>query len=595
MSKYNIKIENIIKRYFNKDIFVETDNPINLVGKIINDNCVGKKFAIWGGGEHTENLYKYFSVELKEALFIIDNNIELEGKTKLGFKIVNPNKIKDYDIDVILISSYAGSKAIEEQIKSLKLNCKYVNFYEEFKKKGMKLEGAFFANPGIYITLFNEKRKYKICYNSKEKVKKLKKIIYLYLQIRDFYNARKYIKEYIRFDLDDKMKFSELLKDIDQVLKSLSDNLKKRHGKDIMLLFLDSLRAKDIYDSNPKMKYLNSMLKDSIYFTNAYSPSIFTYESVPSMFKNSMPFIDCLYKRKSIREDECEFLKIAKNKGYRVRIYALSHWKIIDGDNIEYGKESNYASETLWNAYCDMVESKEKDTIFLLYFWQEIHPPHIGGEHEAYPQSHVTPFTCNDELKQTQQEYSKQYDESLSYVDGQLKFYFDVMSKETIKIIFSDHGQIIDKALSPIEEIKTLAGWHTIRYHVPFIINGGNLKSKVITELFSTKNLTEILEGILNDKLNISTSEIIEVNFSKINNSIIIDKYKEKGYEDYLYGFKIFLSKNHKVVITGNNKIKIYNMDDEINELSNDEKLKDIICYFKQNNCDFNMPKFDYR
>lgn len=86
MSIYNNKMENIIKKYFKSDIYINTDNPVNLVGKIINDNCIGKKFAIWGAGEHTDNLYKYFSVELKEAQFIIDNNIQLTGKKNLDLK-----------------------------------------------------------------------------------------------------------------------------------------------------------------------------------------------------------------------------------------------------------------------------------------------------------------------------------------------------------------------------------------------------------------------------------------------------------------------------------------------------------------------------
>lgn len=593
MSIYNNKMENIIKKYFKSDIYINTDNPVNLVGKIINDNCIGKKFAIWGAGEHTDNLYKYFSVELKEAQFIIDNNIQLTGKKKFGFEIINPNELKNYDIDVILVSSYAGAKSIEEQINELNLNCKCINFYTELENRGIKLRGAFFLNPGIYISLFNEKKKYIQCKDELEREKILKKIIYLYLKLRDFYNAKKYINEYIRFNFEDKLEFSQLLMDINNLLKSLRTILQRRHGRDIMLLFLDSLRAKDIYNHNSNMKYLNSILKNSIYFTNAYSPSIVTYESVPSMFKNSMPFIDSLYKRKILKEDECEFLKIAKEKGYKIKIYSLSYWNIIDGYSIQYGEESNYGSETLWNACCDMAESKEENTIYLLYFWQETHPPHIGGEHKLSPQSHVTPFTCNDELKQTQEEYIRQYEESLCYIDSQLEFYFDIINNNTIKIIFSDHGQIIDKALSPIEEIGTLAGWHTIRYNVPFIINGLNMKSEIITELFSTKNLSEIIKGIINDKLNICTSEIVEVNFSKINNSIIIDKYKQKGYEDYLYGFKVFLSKNYKVVITGNGKVKVYNINDEINEITDTLKINDIIRYFKQNNCDFNMPKFD--
>lgn len=593
MNKYQLRLDKIISKHFILNESINTSNPINLIGKIIRDKCENKKFAIWGAGEHTIQLHKYLSVEIKNAKFIIDNNEYLSGSEILGFKVVHPSMIKEDDIDVILISSYAGANSIEEQIKNMNLKCEVVNFYKTLKEMGTRLGGPFFSNSSIYIELYNLKNKYEESNTVSKKEEFLIKIIFLYLQLKDFYNAKIFINKYLKFNFSNKEKYKNLLKEIDDLIQDLKYKLKNRNGKDIVLMFLDSLRAKDVYDKNSPMKYLNGILKDSIYLTKAYSPSITTYESVPSMFLNSMPFVNELYKRNTIRQNECEFIKLAINKGYKIKIYTLGHWNIINGSNIQYGEESNYSAETLWNSLIDLANSIEENTIYLLYFWQETHSPHIGGHHTKLPQGHVTPFTCNDKIEQTQEEYSKQYRESLTYIDNQLEFYGNIISNNTIKLIFSDHGQIIDKALQPLENIGTLVGWHTLRYNVPLIINGGNIEPKKINDMYSTKNLGNIIKSIIENDLNINTSDVVEINFSKINNSIIINNYKNKGYDDYLYGFKVFLSEKYKVVITGNEKIKVYENNDEFNEIKDEVKIKRIIKYFKDKNCNFSIPNFN--
>ena len=590
MTVYDIKLDNIIHKYFGKNKNLNIENPINLVGKIINYNCIDNTFAIWGGGEHTENLHKYFSAELKNAKFIIDNNKDLSGKEILGYKVISPEELKNYQIDVILISSYSGALSIKKQIKSLNIKCKVIDFYEELKKIGVNLEGAFYGNPSIYMDLYDLRKKYEESNKLEEKENYINKIIYYYLSIRDFDNSKKFINEYISKGFNKANDFKILLEEIDSLIQDLKDKISKRNGNDILFMFFDSLRACDVYNNKENMIYLNEVLKESLYFTKAYSPSIFTYESMPSVLIESMPFKNSLYKRKTVTQEECPFIKNALNNKFKVKIYALNHWKIIEGEDIEYGEESNYASLTFWNGLCDLAESTEKDTLYILYFFQETHPPHICGYHSIKPISHITPFTCNDNVEQSKFEYITQYKDSLKYIDDQMKFYFNIMSSKSTKIIFSDHGQIIEQAVQPLSTIKTLAGWHTSRYHIPLIISGGNIIPKRNDKLYSTTNINEIINGIIDGNFNITNKEIVEVNFSKINNGVIVDKYKDVGYEDYLYGFKVFLSEDYKLVITGNGKIKVYLNSDEFNEVIDNKEREDIVEYFKINGCDFEMP-----
>lgn len=234
----------------------------------------------------------------------------------------------------------------------------------------------------------------------KEKQVILEKLIYLYLKINDFYNAKKLINLYIGKKYIKKQSFINLLNELEDLFSDLNKILNKRKGNDIILLFLDSLRAKDVYKCNSNMKFLNNLLNKSKYFTNAFSPSIFTYESVPAIFSEKLPFYNELYKRKTVNQNEVFFIQKAMKSGYNIKIYSTEHWDIVSGNDIDRGKYSPIMSKNIWNALCDLAENKNQNTIYLLYFLQETHPPHICGYHTVQPIGHNTPFTCNDIIKQ---------------------------------------------------------------------------------------------------------------------------------------------------------------------------------------------------
>lgn len=112
-----------------------------------------------------------------------------------------------------------------------------------------------------------------------------------------------------------------------------------------------------------------------------------------------------------------------------------------------------------------------------MYFLQETHPPHFCGYHSTKPIGHNTPFTCNDYVNQSQDEFNIQYIDCLNYVDQQLKYYFNIMNDNTTKIIFSDYGQIVEDAISKLDTIGTLAAWHDERFNIPLILHGSKVKN----------------------------------------------------------------------------------------------------------------------
>jgi hypothetical protein len=590
MNNFDERLVNILKKFhLIKNDFKDVD-IIGIIGEIINKNIKGN-FAIWGAGVHTEVLFKHFSFEFRKCMFIVDNNKKLLDTNFLGFKVISSEEIINYNIDTIFISSYGGRKDIKNQIEELLPKCKAIDFYDILEKQeGIKLDRPFYLREDTYKYLFKLKEMYMNEQNVREKQNILQKIIYSYLCIRDVYNAKNFINLYIKNNYDEKEKFINLLKELDKLLSDIKLNIMERKGNDIVLFFLDSLRSKDVYNENSPMKFLNSLLDKSKYFTNAFSPSIFTYESVPAILSGKLPFYNKLYKRKDVDQEEVPFIQEALSKAYSIKIYFPDFWNVITGDRIERGKYNAIMSKNIWNAICDLSENKNEKTIYLLYFLQETHPPHICGYHTIQPIGHSTPFTCNGTIKQSQQQFNIQYQDCLKYVDKQLEYYFNIMGDDITKIIFSDHGQIVENAMSSLEDIGTLAGWHDDRYHIPLILSGNKVKCSKCDDIFSMLNFNDLIISLIDNKEYINNEEYIEVNFSPICNDTIKQKYIKAGYDDYLYGFKVLRDDKFKLVITGKGKYKVYILPEQFEECTDKNIKNKVINYFSKV-ADISIPK----
>lgn len=64
---------------------------------------------------------------------------------------------------------------------------------KELEKEGLKVDYNFFSEQNIYTELYKTKSNYEQKENNEDD---LKKLISLYLKIRDFYYTEKYITEY---------------------------------------------------------------------------------------------------------------------------------------------------------------------------------------------------------------------------------------------------------------------------------------------------------------------------------------------------------------------------------------------------------------
>lgn len=569
MRDYDEYLNKCVEETFDEEA-MSGKSVLHEVGKILRETCENKKFAIWGSGDHTIQLHKYFSLEMKDAQFIIDNDKSKDGKTLLEFNIRYPEVDELKKLDVIFISSFSCAETIEKQIEEMNIDVEVVNIYKKLSERGIKLKAAFYSDTSVYMELYNLKKLFKD--NKQEEV--LQKIILNYLGIRDINNAKKYIKIYLENNYSKHDKVKKLLEELEIIEAEIKNKVEEKAENNIFIFYWDALRYKDVFSNNNNMKYVNTLLDRSTYFTNLYSPSITTYESVPTILTGLDPEDSEIRDGITVRDDQCAFVKKAQEQGYKIKIYS-NHWNIIDGEKIEYF-DGSYATLTIWNAICNMINSQESKNIYILYFWQETHPPHLCGNHEKLPVAHLAPFSGNESELQSQEEYNNQYSECLSYADEVTEYYYNILGDNTLKILFSDHGQIIEQATYELKDIKTLAGWHDDRVHVPLIITGGHINKKRIDGLNTLMNFNKIMNLILDkQQIGVDSENKVYFKFSKMQNSIIIENYLEAGLEDYLYGFTVYITDLYKCVVTGNNKIRYFNKNTD-KEIFDTEEIKKI-------------------
>ncbi|MGN2369746.1 sulfatase-like hydrolase/transferase [Clostridium cagae] len=582
MNIYREKYLEIMKDFFKEE---KIDNNFEYICKIIYDciieNCdTYENIAIWGAGEHTDNLMKYFAVQLKKLKYVIENNTEIAKVKYVGYEIIAPDDIIDSNIDCVFISSFASRKQISESIKNINKNIKIIDFYKILEKKNLFLTAPFYMLSDQYLVIDKLLKQLNNSLIIEYKKDILYKLILQYAKIYDFKNMFKFIDILLKMGYKKELEVLQFKFKVEELLKEISKKLKGQKEQ-LILLYIDALRYKDISNLN-NMPYLKGIAENYVDFTNAFSTSITTYESMVSCLSSQMPLENENYKRSFINEDECDFVKVAVKKGYNINFYILGHDKFVDSKHINYKPGGTYCATTLWNFITDLAISESK-SISLLYFMQESHPPHIGGSHKVNIKAHNTPFSTGDRVSQTQEEYSQQYYEALNYLDSQIKFFMGMLCEDNSIVVFSDHGQIIEKAQSAIKDVGTLPGWHDERYKIPLIIKDKRFKNQQVDELFSLIDFNSLLIGIMNGELCINKRNFIEMQFSKMHNKVIRTLFSENGLEDYIDSFKVYRNEYYKMVIINENKVRGYKLGDEEIEICKQEEIESILgTYFKE-------------
>mgnify|MGYP003372749740 FL=1 len=462
---YNKEIKNDLK---NRKINIDIINEINTIWNNIEDVS---RIAIYGAGNHTMKLFEVVNRYDKNIVCIIDN-LKPNGEF-LGYPLINKEQMEKYNLDEVIISTLGYGKEIKEDIIRRLPNVKIIDIYENLKNIGYDINKPFYYHKLIekYLVIYEVRNIYK---NSKNE-KYLANLIYLYLNIKDFSNAFKYMLEYIdeKYIQYEKIKF--LYDKLNKFKLEVKKQLVNKKSRNILMALIDSLRWKDIFEYN-NMKYVKSISQKSFNFTNAYTHVPYTSMSILSMITGKTMFDDNIMNIK-MPIDSQNILNGINNNDYSFKYYG-NQLQLFTQEFCSQSRETNI-SQLLWDYICDIYEDNKSQNISIVHI-MEVHSPYICGNHKYKPidfGGYASSYLTDNEIFMQK----IQYNETLDYVDKQLKYYLDFVNDETTLIITSDHGMTLEWDIKNKNDNQFVEDF----IHIPYIVVGDNISPKIEEELIS--------------------------------------------------------------------------------------------------------------
>lgn len=527
-----------------------------------------KKPAIYANGGHTKMLMADFMFELKNVKVIIDNyNQENES----GFKQITDNEISEYEIDGIIISSYKFRKEIAAKLKEICPSIPVLDIYEEINKRGIKLNADYYygTHPQqIYRTI----NKLKTKPDDKEKYREL---ISLFLQIKDIRLAIECCKK--ADCLYAEKLYQCLLEDIEELYSLMLEAYKKIDKKNVLLLCLDGMKRSDMnHQVMPRiMKIID---RKGLFYTNAYSYSTSTFESLMPVYSENFNMQTGYYKSNKVLGDECRFIKQAKEQKRKICLYTDMD-KHIEDSLIKYSGAFQTLTQKLWDFMLDALETD--NGLFLIHELYETHysfsNPYTEGDVLFEGTAMLFDFLPQKGGK-LRADYEKQHDDSMRYTDETLEIFLDNVDLNIL--MYADHGNLLlskDTKLEDVPEIELTCseGWT----QVPFIVFGNNVKAGRNNQIVSLAEMNNVALSMEEGReIDIKKREYIKCARSEIYNPDFKYLYKKLGYEEDLLAFEAFVFENgDKIIIFSNGRKRAYEQDTEILDSHKIEELFSIV------------------
>ncbi|MGL4452583.1 MAG: hypothetical protein ACRCTZ_15565 [Sarcina sp.] len=551
MNIYDKRINELIKFLTKDKAKISESNIIDKINVIFTEkNIVNKKVAIWGLGDHTDRLYKYFGEFLSGIMYYLDSykSGEYRGKKICGIKEVNLE-----EIDLVIISSFEWRNEIKEKL--IELGIEYLDIYEELENEDIKMKLPFYTELydikaiGYYMKINRAYMNFK----ENQTYLNLKSIIIAYLEIRDIIFAMKFIEIGLEiFNEDEELNFvkNELIK----ITSDIKEKIQNRKNKSFLILILDALKYQDVMEKD-YMSYLKKFAFENNFVENAYSNSIFTFESLVASFKGEDNFQNNNFEKSKVKADECKFIKVLFDNNDEVDMTLLEYEPIIE---FEGARNTTCLSNDLWK-YCVRLIEKDDRYAGLLYNMSETHRPFISGFNDIEVDPYIREINefiigKNDEIK-------NQCINSLKYVDDQLKFYFDFLEGEKEDIlVFSDHGEIGELYGKDFKEIGYKFVWENEKVKIPVIYKS---KIKLTSRIFSLKNIGDLISSISLEKDLEIKEKFIRIQFSGFKNLVFRRVITEAGFGEILDKFEVIVTEKYKIIKTEKEYFKVTNLDDE--------------------------------
>lgn len=525
--------------------------------------------AIWCYGEHTKMLMAGFINELKTVKFIVDKRAG-EYKDVSGFQVICSSEIYEKGIDGIIISSYKFRGEIKKVLEKEFPDIKFLDIYDYFQDHGIYIDKEYYVGQNPYERYRKiNKLQMQLMETQEDQESLYFQLINCFIEMKDFFLAQIYAQElHQKFP---KAEYKNLADDLTEIFNmecTMAENIPQDN---VLMLCIDGLRDKDI--SERETPEFERLARRCYRFSNAYSISTSTYESLIPAYSENTDMRTRYYVKNCICDKECDFIQKAYKQERNILFYTDST-KYIDSGTISYKEVYQTATEKLWDFILDAYN--QKNGLFYVHILFE--------SHYSYPSPYVkTPLIAEgtsimfDFMQsnggQIRTDYEMQHHVMLKYLDDVAA---PILNRLRCRmVIYADHGNIILDQQSKLEELKpTYFTYHQDLIRIPIIISAPEMGVGSDDKIISLLELNTIIISLL-EKTKFDRKYIfpIKVQRSEIYNPDFQYVYKKCGKEQYLLAFEAFIFENgYKLGIYSNGYTELVEI--ETDELVENADMK---------------------
>jgi len=551
------------------------------------------RILIWGDEEHNSELLDLVGSGTKRIA-----EIAVAGKD---------GGLREKDFGLIVISSFRQRSEIRAEAGRRFPGCPVLDFYDELETAPdfAGHRGYPFYSGSEYEKIFELRHDFERAADSAAKAGFLFDLLASHFEIRDFVHGLKHASDYVARGYDEGRQVAGFAAAANDLLGELKRALQGR-SRDVGLFLVDALRMKDVRPEAGEaapMPFLQAFSGGALTFANAFSSSLYTLPSVPSMLTGKLPLDDLIFRQRAVRVGESRLLSELHGRGYT--LYNYVSWKDFfagdervvpvqvkaPGDGAAHLSRA-LAPRLLWNLATGLAADKGA-TFSLLHLFYETHDPHMCGRHAQAPVQHLFyEYLGSAQPNITREDYRRQFLECLRYVDEQLAFYFDLLPEKMVKVVFGDHGQIAERILDHPEAVGSLLSWHDDRIRVALMVKAPALPARTHDGLFSMADLGPLVLGAVDGVQAIEPRACVPVQFDPLYNKKLRAVFASVGCQKYAKGFKLLRGERDKYVLYHDGAEEYYVLPDERNDRLGSPEHAAALAALKSQMKDTSFPDF---
>jgi len=556
-------------------------------------NCFlqnAKTPAIYCNGGHTQMLMADFMYDLKKVRYLVDNYTLSEGGG--GFQIIRDEELEEKKIDAVILSTYKFRRDVRQSMKEQHPNIPVLDLYDELEKNGIKMEADYYYSNHPYHHYhrinqlqrdiedvkkrLNTEGKAETCAKGAKNKAMLdslyglyRQLITKYIHIKDFRTALTKIREFgdvcsVKTERAAE-KVEALYHDVRELYELELQGAVAVSEDNVLMFCLDGLRRQDLSEQDmPKMK---KILDETAYsFTNAYSFSTSTYESLIPVYSENSDMRTRYYEKNVVDTKDCRFMGVAEGQNRKVYVYGdIDHY--IEGDTVCYSDRSQTVTEKLWNFVLDGC-GEEKG----LFYIHELYESHFtfSNPYTTEPLKSEGTAMLFDFLPAKggglRADYEAQHKDALRYLDDVLEPFLERFTCRMV--LYADHGNLIlDKGTEITEigdtEYTCSEGWTRI----PLVIRSPEAGVGKNDSLISLMELNSIVVSLLLKQSYLegfTARPYIKLARSELYNPDFRELYRRIGKEQYLQAFECFrFADGYKLIVFANGYTELYTVRDD--------------------------------